>query len=114
MRNERRTWRRLRFAGLAAGLGLAVAATGAMAGRWPEGTYRTVTVTAIGGTDPITLPVRRDGRGDDEVYVPDRGWVRCELRSCAYTVRKWHFHFWEEGTGRGIGRGILLDVLGID
>ncbi|MEZ5776625.1 MAG: hypothetical protein R3D33_18505 [Hyphomicrobiaceae bacterium] len=75
-------------------------------------TGRSITVAAIGGTEEITLPLRTDSRGDDEVYVPNRGWTRCVYRDCAYTVRMYYFDRGEP-RGHGIGRGILGDLIGI-
>jgi hypothetical protein len=87
----------------------------AMAQGLPDGAYTTITVTAIGGGTPITLPVRQDVRGDDEVMIPYRGWIRCRYRDCEYTVRNEHFHYRDgDRTGQGIGRGILLDIIGIE
>lgn len=81
----------------------------------PEGAHATITVTAIGGGEPVTFPVRLDERGDEEVLIPYRGWIRCRYRDCAYTVRSYHFHYWEsDRPGQGIGRGILLDIIGIE
>ncbi len=77
--------------------------------------YRSVTFTAIGGSEPVTFPVRQDDRGDDEVLIPDHGWIRCIYNSCETTARNYHFHFWEaDRTGQGIGRGILGELIGLD
>lgn len=73
-----------------------------------------LTVTAIGGSTPISVPVRYDDRGDEEVYVPEHGWERCIYGSCTYTVRAYYFDRWEPGPGRGIGRGILGGLIGLD
>ena len=90
-------------------------ASAAIAQDFPDGAYRSITVAALGGTEVITLPVRQDEQGDDEVLIPDHGWVRCVYRDCEYTVRKHHFDFWEgDRTGQGIGRGILGDLIGLD
>lgn len=97
---------------LACLLGLAAAA--AQAGQHASGAHRMLTVTAIGGSDPITVPVRYDSQGDEEVYVPEHGWERCVYGSCTYTVRAYYFDRWEAGAGRGIGRGILGGLIGVD
>jgi hypothetical protein len=91
---------------------LLVAATTAFAGdRVPA----TVTATSLDGGDPITLPLRKDRRGDDEVWIPNRGWTRCVFHSCVYTVRRYHFHFRETQRRDGyVGRGLLGALLGIE
>lgn len=93
---------------------LGLAAAPAEAGKYPDGAHRMLTVTAIGGSDPITVPVRFDDRGDEEVYVPEHGWERCVYGSCTYTVRAYYFDRWEAGPGRGIGRGVLGIYLDLD
>ena len=87
----------------------------AVANSLPEGAHRLLAVTAIGGSEPVMVPVRYDDRGDEEVYVPEHGWERCIYGSCTYTVRVYYFDRWEAGPGgRGIGRGILGGLLGLD
>lgn len=102
-----------RLAALAAGLTMAAAL--GQAGTLPDGAHRLLSVTAIGGSEPITVPVRYDAQGDEEVYVPEHGWERCIYGSCTYTVRVYYFDRWESGPGgRGIGRGVLGGLLGLD
>lgn len=92
-----------------------LAATAALAGSLPDGAHRMLTVAAIGGSEPISVPVRYDERGDEEVYVPEHGWERCIYGSCTYTVRVYYFDRWESSPGgRGIGRGVLGGLLGLD
>ena len=87
----------------------------AVASSLPEGAHRLLWVTAIGGSEPVAVPVRYDDRGDEEVYVPEHGWERCIYGSCTYTVRVYYFDRWESAPGgRGIGRGILGGLLGLD
>lgn len=76
------------------------------------GQYRTITVTALGGTDAITVPVRMTERGR-QVLIPGQGWQNCRL-SCTYTVRLLYFHYWEAQQDKGLGRGILGQLLGLD
>ncbi len=103
----------LRLAALA--LGFALMTPAASASSLPDGAHRLLSVTAIGGSEPITVPVRYDDRGDEEVYVPEHGWERCIYGSCTYTVRVYYFDRWESGPGGlGIGRGILGGLLGLD
>ena len=99
-------------AGILAGCMLASLPT--FAGTLPEGAHRILTVTAIGGTTPITVPVRYDDQGEEEVYVPEHGWEHCIYGSCTYTVRVYYFDRWEPGPGLGTGRGILGGLLGLD
>jgi hypothetical protein len=94
--------------------GLISAASPVVAGNLPEGAHRLLTVAAIGGSTPVTVPVRYDDQGDEEVYVPEHGWERCVYGSCTYTVRAYYFDRWEPGPSRGIGRGILGGLLGLD
>lgn len=103
----------LRLATLA--MGLALMSPVASASSLPDGAHRLLSVTAIGGSNPITVPVRYDDRGDEEVYVPEHGWERCIYGSCTYTVRAYYFDRWESAPGgRGMGRGILGGLLGLD
>lgn len=106
----------VRLSGLAVvALCLATASGPALAKTLPDGSHRLISVTAIGGGEPVTVPVRYDDRGDEEVYVPEHGWERCIYGSCTYTVRVFYFDRWEAGPGgRGIGRGILGGLLGLD
>ncbi|MFO1169781.1 MAG: hypothetical protein U1E49_02295 [Hyphomicrobiaceae bacterium] len=95
---------------------LMLATTPVLAGNLPDGAHRMLTVEAIGGSEPVTVPVRYDDRGDEEVYVPEHGWERCVYSSCTYTVRACYFDRWEPGSGNGRagGRGILGLYLGLD
>jgi hypothetical protein len=102
------------LAAAAAIVALGLAAGTASARNLPDGAHRLITVTAIGGSEPITVPVRYDERGDEEVYVPEHGWERCIYGSCLYTVRVYYFDRWEPGPGLGAGRGILGGLLGLD
>jgi hypothetical protein len=102
---------------VAAAIGLAgcvLAAGPGHAGKLPDGAHRILTVTGIGGSTPITVPVRYDDWGDEEVYVPEHGWERCIYGSCTYTVRAYYFDRWEPGPGVGAGRGMLGGLLGLD
>jgi hypothetical protein len=110
--HKEQTMRTIRATALACLLALAVVPAGA--GQLPDGAHRLLTVTAIGGSDPITVPVRYDDRGDEEVYVPEHGWERCVYGSCVYTVRAYYFDRYEAGPGLGAGRGILGGLLGLD
>jgi hypothetical protein len=71
-----------------------------------------ITVTALGGVDAITVPVRMTDRGR-QVLIPGQGWQNCRL-SCTYTVRLLYFHRWEAQADHGLGRGILGTLLGLD
>lgn len=95
---------------------LSLGALPAGAGQLPDGAHRMLTVEAIGGSEPVVVPVRYDDRGDEEVYVPEHGWERCVYGSCTYTVRAYYFDRWEPGSGNGRagGRGILGLYLGLD
>ncbi|MEZ5924122.1 MAG: hypothetical protein R3D57_07030 [Hyphomicrobiaceae bacterium] len=94
--------------------GVLAVAPSTSAGSLRDGAHRLLTVTAIGGSTPVTVPVRYDARGDEEVYVPEHGWERCIYGSCTYTVRAYYFDRYEPGPGRGTGRGILGAIIGLD
>ena len=81
-------------------LATVMSAAPAAANSLPDGAHRLLSVTAIGGSEPVTVPVRYDDRGDEEVYVPEHGWERCIYGSCTYTVRAYYFDRWELGAWR--------------
>ena len=80
-----------------------------------DGAYRMLHARALGGTTVVAMAVRRDGRGDDEVQLPNFGWTRCQYNSCLYTARRYYFHYWDDGRpGMHLGSGRLGRLLGLD
>lgn len=85
-------------------------ASSASAGGQP---YHMITVTELGGTSEVTVPVRI-GESGKEVYIPDRGWEHCRL-SCYYTVRLLYLNAYEARIEHNhLGRGLLGRVFSLD
>ena len=70
----------------------------------------TITAWSQDGDKGVRTPVRRDKFGALEVYVPNWGWEPCGP-TCAHTVQKYSFDFWEAQTENGLPVGYLsLDL----